>query len=316
MRVVVTGGTGLIGHELVMSLAKDGHDVVILSRNPKQKGPMPETVTFQQWDAKTPEGWAHVIDGADAVVNLAGESLVGDGFLPERWTDERKQKIVQSRVNTGNAITEAIRMVTNKPRVLIQSSAVGYYGTHPMEHEVTEDHAPGDDFLAEVCKDWEASTEPVEAMGVRRCIIRTGIVLTTEGGVLPRLALPFKLFAGGPIGSGKQPFPWIHMDDEIGAIRFLIDTPEASGPFNLAAPDVKTNAEFGRILGSVLGRPSLIPTPGFVFQQAFGEVAILLVEGQNTPPKALLDAGYEFHYADVKTALKALYSPETALVAS
>lgn len=315
MRVVVTGGTGLIGHQLVMSLGQDGHEVVIVSRSPRQAGPMPETISFVQWDGITANGWGHVVDGADAVVNLAGASIGGDGFLPSRWTRERKQLIVESRVNAGKAVTAAIEAAKVKPRVLIQSSAVGYYGTHGSE-DITEAHPAGDDFLANVCKQWEASTAAVENMGVRRVIIRSGVVLSTEGGALPRLSMPFKFFAGGPLGSGKQQLPWIHMADEIGAIRFLIEHSGAAGPYNLSAPNPLSNKAFAQVLGEVLNRPALLPTPGFAFTLAFGEVATLVLDGQRAVPKRLLEAGYVFQFADAKAALMDLFRPKRAVAAA
>jgi len=307
MKIVITGGTGLIGTALTKSLGHDGHEVVVVSRSPRQRGPMPETVTFAEWDAETADGWGEHVDGADAVVHLAGASIAGDGFLPARWTDERKQVILDSRVNSGKAVVAAIEQATNKPNVLVQSSAVGYYGTHPNNVEITEDHPPGDDFLADVCKKWEASTEAVEDMGVRRVIIRTGIVLSDEGGALPRQVFPFKLFAGGPIGSGKQPYPWIHIDDEVGAIRYLIENDTLSGPFNLSAPNVVTNGELAKVIGKTLNRPSFFPTPGFAFELAFGEVAVLLTKGQRAIPQNLQEAGYDFKFDDPQPALEDLY---------
>ncbi len=307
MRIIVTGGTGLIGHQLVMDLANDGHEVVVLSRNPHQAGPMPATVSFAQWDAQTADGWGHLADGADAIVNLAGASIAGDGFLPAKWTRERKKLIVDSRVNAGKAVVEAVKQAQTPPKVLIQSSAVGYYGTHDYSVTITEDSPAGRDFLANVCKQWEDSTAEVESLGVRRVIIRTGVVLSDEGGALPRMALPFKLFAGGPLGSGKQPLPWIHMHDEVKAIRHLIMDRDASGPYNLTAPNPVTNREFGNKLGKVLGRPSFIPTPGFVFKLAFGEVATVVLDGQKAVPQRLEESGFEFTYAQPEAALREIY---------
>jgi uncharacterized protein len=309
MRVIVTGGTGLIGHELVMSLGNDGHEVAILSRNPKQAGPMPETITFHEWDAETADGWGHLVEGADAIVNLAGENIAGEGFLPDRWTPERKKRILNSRLNVGKAIMQAIEQAEIKPKVLVQASAVGYYGTHPMDTEITEDAPPGNDFLADVCVKWEASTQAAEALGVRRPVIRTGIVLSPDGGTLTRLELPFKLFTGGPLGNGKQPMPWIHIEDEVRAIRFLLQNKDATGAFNLTAPEPLTNSQFSQALGKAMGRPSWFPAPGFAFKTAFGELSVLLLEGQNAVPRHLLDLGFEFKYPTAQDALNAIYNP-------
>ncbi|MBZ0290870.1 MAG: TIGR01777 family oxidoreductase [Anaerolineae bacterium] len=306
MRIIITGGTGLIGRHLANSLIKDGHEVIVLSRSPKLAEGLAQGVRVEGWDAKTAKGWGTLADGADAIVNLAGASLAGDHFFPTRWTDDYKKLIIESRINAGKAVNEAVEQAAQKPRVVIQSSAVGYYGAHGAE-PITEDMPPGSDFPAKVCIDWEKSTEAVEKMGVRRAIIRTGVVLSFESGALARLALPFRLFAGGPLGSGRQPFPWIHPDDEIGAIRFLIDTPTASGPFNLSAPNPLTNGEFARLLGRVMGRPSLIPVPGFVFNMMFGEVASIVLEGQRAIPKRLLDMGYSFKFPEAEAALRDLY---------
>lgn len=306
MRVIVTGGTGLIGKALVNSLAKDHHEVIVLSRNKNKTSGFTSGIRVVEWDARTAAGWGELADGAGAIVNLAGESIAGEGFLPSRWTPERKRRIRDSRVNAGQAVVEAIKNATNKPSVLIQSSAVGYYGTHGDE-PLTEDAPAGNDFLAETCKIWEASTAEAENVGVRRAIVRTGLVLSSQGGVLPLQSLPFKLFAGGPIGSGKQQISWIHLDDHVRAIRFLIDTASARGAFNLAAPSPVNNAEFGKAIGRALGRPSWLPTPGFAFKLAFGELATLLLDGQRVLPKRLQEAGFQFNYPDVEAALRDLF---------
>lgn len=305
MRIIITGGTGLIGRALANSLAHDHHEVIVLSRNTNKTSGLDGSIKVVGWDGRTAQGWGSLVDGAGAIVNLAGESIAGEGFPPSRWTKERKKRIVESRINAGKAVVEAISAATNKPEVLIQSSAVGYYGTHGSE-DITEDHAPGDDFLARTCVQWEAVTAPVEKMGVRRVIIRTGILMSTKGGVLPQLSIPFKLFVGGRIGDGKQQMPWIHIDDEVGAIRFLIDTTSASGAYNLSAPEVLSDAELGTVLGRVYKRPSFFPTPAFVFKLAFGELAILLTEGQRAVPKRLQEAGYQFKYPKAEPALKDL----------
>lgn len=298
MKTLITGGTGLIGRQLAGSLAGDGHEVVVLSRNPSQVSGMPAGVRIERWDAKTAAGWGRLADGADAIVNLAGESLA-EG----RWTEARKQAIVASRVDAGRAVVEAVQAASKKPKVLVQSSAVGYYGPRGSE-DVAEDAGPGADFTARVCVDWEDSTRAVETMGVRRPIIRTGIVLSADGGALPRMLLPFRFFAGGKLGGGEQGFPWIHMADEIGAIRFLIDTAGAKGPFNLAAPNPPTNAAFARAIGQAMGRPAAIPAPGFAMKLAFGEMSTVLLDGQRAVPKRLLDLGYTFRFGDPVAALR------------
>lgn len=307
MRVIISGGTGLIGKAIANSLAHDHHEVIVLSRNRNKTSGLAGGVQVVEWDARTAQGWGALADGAGAIINLAGESIAGEGFPPARWTPERKRRIRDSRVNAGKAITEAIKAAASKPAVLIQASAVGYYGTHGDQF-ITEDDPPGSDFLAEVGKVWEASTAEVEGLGVRRVIIRTGIVLSTKGGVLPLMALPFRLFAGGPIGSGRQQIPWIHIDDQIGAMRFLMENAAARGAYNLSAPNPLSNAEFGKAIGRALGRPSFFPTPGIAFRLAFGELAMLLLEGQRAVPKRLQEAGYVFQYAEADAALKDLFA--------
>ncbi len=310
MRVIVTGGTGMIGRALVADLAKDGHDVVVLTRNPAKADDLPKGARALAWDAQTANGWDHEADGAGAIVNLAGESIAGEGFLPSRWTPARKRRILESRVNAGKAVVDAITRASNKPAVLVQSSAVGYYGTQALDdtRDLTEDAPAGNDFLADVCQQWEASTQAVESMGVRRAVARTGVVLTLDGGVLPKLALPFHFFAGGPIGSGKQAFPWIHIHDEVKALRFLIENQNAWGPYNLSAPNVVTNAQFAKALGKAMGRPSFIPTPGIAFKLGFGELAeLLLLKGQRAVPARLQQQGYQFTFPEAASALEDLY---------
>ncbi len=301
MRVIIPGGTGLIGRPLSAQLAAVGHEVVVLSRNPDQVAGLAAGVRVARWDGRTTAGWGHLVDGAGAVLNLAGASLA-DG----RWTDERKRVILDSRVAAGTAVVEAIRQAESKPAVVLQASAVGYYGPHG-DDPVSEDMRGGDDFAAAVCREWEASTAAVEALGIRRCVLRTGIVLSTAGGALPRLAMPFKLFAGGPVGSGRQWMPWIHMADELGAIRFLLDQTEASGPFNLSAPNPVTNRAFGQALGRAMGRSAVMPAPAFAMKLLFGEMSTILLEGQRVVPTALQAAGYTFQFATVDQALADLY---------
>jgi uncharacterized protein (TIGR01777 family) len=261
---------------------------------------MQSGVRLVRWDGETAEGWSHLVSQVDAIVNLAGEGIA-DG----RWSTARKERIRQSRVRAGNALVSAIRDAESVPKTLIQSSAVGYYG--PGKDEImTEQTPPGEDFLAHVCSDWEASTAEVEAMGVRRVVIRTGVVLSGQGGALPRMTLPFRLFAGGPLGSGRQYFPWIHIADEVAAIRFLLENEKASGPYNLAAPNPPRNREFVRDLGRVMGRPSLLPTPSFALQALFGEMSTVLLDGQRAVPARLQEDGYEFIFPETVAALRDL----------
>jgi uncharacterized protein (TIGR01777 family) len=302
MNIIITGGSGLIGRALTESLTQDGHEVVILSRNPENVTNLPRGARAAAWDGKTAAGWGKLVEGTHAIINLAGESIGGDGFIPSRWTAERKGRIRQSRIDAGEAVVAAVSAARDKPELVIQSSAIGYYGPHTDEL-IDEDYPAGDDYLASVCVDWENATKPVEEFGVRRAITRTGLVFTPEGGIFDRLQFPFKLFAGGPMGSGKQYYSWIHMQDAINAIRLLIENKEAQGAFNLTAPSPVTSREFAKTLGKVMGRPSAIPVPSFALKLALGEVSMTALEGQRVIPKHLLDLGFEFKYPDLEEAL-------------
>ena len=302
MRVVITGGSGLIGSALARDLGAAGHDVVVLTRD-TAKVRLPAGVRAAQWDGKTAAGWGSLLDGGTAIVHLAGESIAAG-----RWTADKKRRIRDSRVESGKAVLQAIREAREKPKALLQGSAVGYYG--PRGDEVlTEDAPPGDDFLAQVCKEWEASTAEVETLGVRRAVLRTGVVLASAGGALPKMTLPFKLMAGGPLGSGRQWVPWIHIDDEVGAIRFLLerDDPDgARGPFNLTAPNPVTNQELTRLLARVLHRPGFLPAPSFGLRILLGEMADILLHGQRAVPTHLLGLGYAFRFPEAEAALRQL----------
>jgi uncharacterized protein (TIGR01777 family) len=304
MRVIITGGTGLIGRALSADLAADGHEVIVLSRTPERANGLAAGVRAERWDGRTADGWGALADGADAIVNLAGANISGEGLFPSRWTDERKRIIRESRLNAGRAVVDAVRQASRKPGVVIQASGIGVYGPHG-DALIAEDGPVGQGFLASFAgHDWEPSTAPVEAMGVRRAIIRTGVVLSKTEGALRPMLLQFRLFAGGPIGSGKQWLSWIHVKDEARAIRFLIENQSASGPFNLAAPQAVTNAQFARTLGRVMGRPSWLPVPGVVMRAAFGEVADLLLTGQRGVPQRLTDLGFQFRFPELEGALR------------
>jgi hypothetical protein len=307
MRVIITGGSGLIGRALATDLIRSSHEVIILSRRPERVIGLPERVRTERWDGRTAEGWQSLADGADAIVNLAGENISS-----RRWTGERKHAILQSRLNAGQAVVEAVSAASRKPRVVIQASGIGYYGPCGNE-EITEETPPGHDFLASLAVEWESSTVYVEALGVRRAIIRSGVVLSTEGGALPRMLLPFRFFVGGRLGSGRQWFPWIHIADEVSAIRFLIENEAASGPFNLSAPTPLTNAEFSHLLGQQLGRPALMPTPELALRLLFGEMATALLYGQRAIPKRLLQLGFRFRFPEAGPALRDLLGITVAL---
>jgi uncharacterized protein (TIGR01777 family) len=305
MHVIITGGTGLLGRALAEDLAGAGYEVTLLSRQPEKATALPPGVRAERWDGRTAKGWGKLINGAEAVVNLAGENLAGNGFFPSRWTPQRKEKIVHSRLNAGAAVVEAVEAAAVKPRVVIQASGIGVYGPRHDE-ELTEDAPIGSDFLAALAVEWEASTAGVEALGVRRAVIRTGAVLCTAGGALTRLVLPFRLFAGGWFGNGRQWLSWIHLADQVAAARFLIENPNASGVFNLSAPQPLTSRDFGRAIGRALGRPAFLPVPAIAMRLAFGEVATVVLDGQRVIPRRLLDLGFRFRFPDADSALRDL----------
>lgn len=298
MRVIITGGTGLIGRALAARLAQEGHEPIVLTRDPEKAGAdLPPGVRAAGWDGKSGAGWSKLIEAGTTIVHLAGA-----GVADARWTAARKREIRDSRLVSGAAVLAAIQESPAKPRAVLQASAVGYYGPRGDE-PIDENEPPGSTFLAKTCVEWEESTREVEAQGIRRAILRTGLVLTPAGGALGKMLFPAKLGANGPLGSGRQGFPWIHLEDEIGAIRFLIDRDDARGPFNLTAPNPPSQAEFARALGHALHRPSFLPAPAFALRLALGEMADALLTGQRVVPKRLLEMGYRFRFPDLEEAL-------------
>ena len=305
MRILITGGTGLIGRALIDFLLPAGHELIVLSRTP-ERAALPAGVTLARWDGRSSEGWAQWMDGADAVINLAGESIAGAGPVPARWTPARKQRILQSRLDATQAVVSAIEQAANRPQVLVQGSAVGFYGPHNDDTPLDESAPAGSDFLAQVVTQWEAASAPVEALGVRRVLARTGLVLSARGGSLPPMLLPFKLFAGGPLGSGRQWMPWIHIEDEVRALAFLMQDARASGPYNLVAPNPVQNRAFAQALGKALHRPAFMPAPAPILRLALGELATLLLDGQRAVPARLDELDFRFRFPKLDAALKNL----------
>ena len=297
-RILVTGATGFVGRPLSLELAGAGYEVVVLGRRRVEAERIfAEQVKVVEWDAATSQGWSELPDGALAIVNLAGDNI-GAG----RWTAKKKQQILKSRLDAGKAVTEAIRGVEHKPRVLIQASGVGYYGDRGDEL-LDENSSNGSGFLADVARQWEESVREVESFGVRVATIRLGVVLGAGGGVMSRLIPPFRFFVGGHPGSGRQWLPWVHIDDVIGIIRFLIENADCEGPFNVTLPNPTVSKDFYNLLGRTLHRPAVFPMPAFALKLALGEMATeLLLSSTRVIPKKLLDAGYEFKFTEPTTA--------------
>ena len=301
MKVVIAGATGFLGQPLARALAADGRDIVILTRRTDPPRTTSEA-RFLTWRPDADPGpWAAEIDGAAAVVNLAGESIAA-----RRWSDAQKQRILDSRVQATRTLAEAIRGASRPPPVFVSGSAVGYYGPRGDE-VVTEEQPPGSDFLAKVCAAWEA--EAIQAGSATRvACIRTGVVIENGGGALPRMVLPFKFGAGGPLGSGRQYMPWIHRDDWVALVRWTIATSSAEGPINATAPNPVTNAEFSRALGRALHRPAFMPAPAFALRLALGEMAdALLLSGQRAVPAKAERLGFRFRFTQLAEALRAIF---------
>ena len=297
MHIVIAGGSGFLGGALARSLALEGHDVAILTRQASNRSDAPR-LSFVPW---TPDGsagaWARVVNGASAVVNLAGESIAA-----KRWSSAQKKKLRDSRLLATQSLNAAIRQAANPPGAFISGSAVGYYGDRGDE-TLTESSAPGTDFLANLAKDWEAAADDVSHL-TRVALVRTGIVLDRQGGALPRMLPPFKMFAGGPLGAGTQYMPWIHKDDWVRLVSWTITAEGARGPLNATSPSPVTNAEFSKALGLALKRPSFLPAPAFALRIALGEMAdALLLSGQRALPMRATDLGFSFRYSNIDDAL-------------
>ena len=296
MNFLIAGGTGLIGTALVALLKDRGDSVRILTRS--QNLTSNGAVGYAHWQGDVgPELDSH-ITWSDAVVNLAGANIGA-----KRWSSQRKKEILDSRVKSTSALAETVAQADAPPRVFVQASAVGYYGCHPTETVLTEDSPVGADFLAEVCQAWETAANPVASKGVRLVIARFGVVLSPDGGALQRMLPAARMGAGGRLGSGCQPFPWIHLRDAAAAVKFLIDNQEAQGPFNIASPEPCSNGEFARALARSVRRPILLFLPSFQVRLMFGEMANMLLEGQNVSAQRIQDAGFSFAFKGLDGAL-------------
>ncbi len=294
MKVLMTGGTGFIGSHLVNSLIADEHTVTILSRSDRTS--KNRYISYRKWDGKT---MPPAIGLYDVVINLAGASIVD-----ERWTESRKELLIESRTGPTKACVDFINRSPNPPKVFITASAVGYYGGN-REEEVSESSPSGTDFMAEVCKKWEEAAQPAKC---RTVILRTGMVLGKDDGAYPLVSTVYKYFLGGNLGSGRQGFPWIHIEDQVQAIRFCIDNEAINGPVNLAAPEMLDQRQFSKALAKSLNRPAPFIVPQFGLNLLFGERAILFWGGTKVRPKALLDAEYVFRYPELTPALEELAS--------
>ncbi|WP_175615016.1 TIGR01777 family oxidoreductase [Piscibacillus halophilus] len=301
MRILIAGGTGFIGNRLTDYFQKQGHEIFILTRNP-HKLEYKERVSYIEW--LNPHSQPETeLDEIDVCINLAGTSLNSG-----RWTKQKKQQILESRMISTREFIRIMNALPNQPDVFINASAIGYYGTS-KDTVFTEDTiVSGHDFLAEVCSVWEQEAQEAESIGVRTVITRFGIILDQKEGALPKIALPYKLMFGGPLGNGEQWMSWIHIDDVIGSIEHIIHYPNIEGPVNITAPTPQRNKEFGKTLSNVLRKPHWLPAPSFALRTILGDMSILVLKGQYVYPQKLETSGYQFYYPTLQEALEKIYT--------
>ncbi len=292
MNIMIAGGSGFLGAALAKSFLAEGHKVFILTRGSS----VISGAQAVKWDAKTTNGWGHLVNEMDVMIHLAGRSL---SSWP--WTSKTKRDFKDSRIIPGLALAQAILEATQRPGIFIQASGINHYGLHGAPAD--ESTPPGDDFLAQLTVQWEDATKSIEELGVRRVVVRSAVVLGKGEGLLSLMALPVKLFAGGPLGSGKFAMPWIHINDWVSAVRYLIANENARGAYNLIAPVPTSSADFYRALASVLHRPYWFPTPAFLLRILLGEMSVLVVEGRFAQPKRLIESGYKFQFEGPREAL-------------
>ena len=298
MNVLIFGGTGYLGTELTEELLIAGYKVSVVTRNRQTAADkVPSNVYLIEWDYKSPLSSVANLKEFDVVINFAGKSI-GD----RRWTKSVKQEILDSRINSTRAIVNAINNGIMKPRVLINASAVGYYGPR-QDEKITESKGPGLDFLAEVCRKWEAEAHKVENGFTRVVLVRIGVVLGRQG-ALTRMVLPFKFFVGGPLGDGTQWLSWIHIEDFTRMLRFIIEHDEVTGPVNVTSPSPVRMKDFAKTLGKVLNRPSWFSVPEFVLKLVLGQMSEMLLHGQRAIPQKIIESGFEFKYPDLRSALE------------
>ena len=300
MKVLISGGSGFIGHHLAADLVKDGHDVVVLSRSAVPKNPQ-SGVRYVTWDARSASGdWVKELSGAQAVVNLAGASI---GSWP--WTKRRMAQLLSSRLSSTGALVQALARTPAelRPPALVSASGIDYYGDRGDE-VITEDSTPGDSFLARLSEQWESAAQKAEPFGVRVVRIRTSMVFGREAYAFQLLTLPFRLFVGGPLGNGRQWFTWIHIDDIVGLYRLGLDDPRVSGPVNAVAPDIRRERDVAKEIGRVLHRPAVIRAPAFALKLVLGQEAQLLLHGRRAEPAKSRSYGYQFRFGGLHEALE------------
>ena len=299
MRVTVTGATGRIGLSIVEALRARGDEVTVLSRNPERaRQNLPAGVDAVAWDPKTGPAPVEALQGRDAIVHLAGEDVA------QRWSAKVKEEIRSSREAGTRNLVEGIARAEPQPRALVSASASGYYGPHGDE-PVDEDAPPGDDFLAQVVVAWEREARRAEEHGVRVALMRTGVVLSPDAGALKKMLPPFRLGAGGPVASGRQYMPWVHLDDVVGLYLRAVDDESWSGPINVVAPGAVTNRDFSKALGKALKRPAVAPVPGLALKLLYGEMSQIVLTGVNMVPRRAQELGYDFRHPHVREALEA-----------
>jgi uncharacterized protein len=301
MKIILSGGTGFIGKALLAHLSALGHEIVLLTRSPQAyshlKAP---NVYLESWDGYQLGPWSHHVDGSEAIINLSGE-----GVANKRWSEEQKQILLKSRTQTSKILVEAITQAAHRPQIVISASGAGFYGDR-QEEELTEDSPKGQGFLADVSELREQEVSPLKEMGIRTVSLRLGVVLGKNGGAFKKMLLPFQYGLGGPLGSGRQWFPWIHRDDVIHIIQFILDHQEIAGPVNITAPHPVTMNEFAKTLGKTLHRPTFFKVPAFALKLLLGEMSQVILASQKVLPKKLTDANFKFQYPEIETALKAI----------